>query len=329
MHRVSIRHTLGLAALFSLAAILTSPVAFAADVLVGTGRAAQTHFDVGRAICRQVEKASDGLTCEALGIEGGDAAEPIAVLSEVRNGAIEIGLVPSDWQYHAVQGSGPVAFMDVKFDNLRSLFSLHGELFTLVARRDSGINSLDDLAGRRVNIGNPGSNQRAVMDAVMAAKGWSRDSFQLTEELAETEQSLALCHNRVQAMVLTVAHPYASLAKTMELCDANLVEVSGAAIDKLLADNGYLTVMEVPGGSYEGADKPVKTFGVTVTVISSSDMDEELIYDVTRSLFDNLDDFKRLHPALGDLTPERMMTDGLSAPVHPGAVRYYRERGMM
>jgi TRAP transporter TAXI family solute receptor len=329
MNSRTIPQALSFVLVLAAAAVGAWSGAFAADILIGAGSKAGVHNEVGRAICRQVQKAGEGLTCEAFAIEGRDAAEPIAVLSGVRTGTIEMGLVSSDWQYHAVQGSGPVAFMDVKFDNLRSIFSLHSEPFTLVARRDSGIDALDDLAGKRVNIGRPGSNPRAVMEMVMAAKGWTRDSFQLTDELSDSEQSLALCHNRVQAMVLTAAHPNAALAKTIKLCDAKLVEVTGPEVDKLVQDNGYLAATEVPAGAYDGMDKSVATFGVTVTLVSSTDIDEELIYSVTRSLFDNLDDFKRLHPAFGNLTPERMITDGLSAPAHPGAIRYYLERGMM
>lgn len=327
MEKPTSLRALGVATFVAVAAASTHGLA--ADILIGVGSDAQVHFDVGRAICRQVQRTNQDLTCEGFSIEGGDAAEPIAVLSNVRTGAIEMGLVQSDWHHHAVESSGPLAFMDVKFDNLRSLFALHSEPFTLVARRDSGIKGLDDLAGKRVNIGNPGSGHRAIMETVMKAKGWTRKTFQLADELTESEQSLALCHDRVQAMILTVAHPRATLAKTMELCDARIVEVTGAEIDKLVADSPFLAATEIAGGTYEGQENSVKTFGVTVTVVSSSDIEEDLIYRVTGSLFDNLDSFKRLHPALGALVPERMIKDGLSAPVHPGALRYFRERGMM
>ncbi len=324
-----ISQILGLTVLLAAVSMDTSPGAFAADLLIGVGSGAKVHANVGRAICRQVQQANEEITCETFGIEGRDAAEPLAVLSSIRTGAIEFGLVTSDWQNYAVQGSGPVEFMDVKFDNLRSLFSLQSEAFTLIARRDSGIDSLDDLAGKRVNIGNPGSRQRAIMDMVMKAKGWTRDSFQLVDELNASEQPLALCHNRVQAMVLTVAHPNALLAKTLKLCDAKVVEVTGAEIEKLISDNLSFSNTDVPSGAYEAMGKSVRTFGLTVTAVSSTDIDEDLMYRVTRSLFDDLDGFKRLHPALGKLQADRMMTDGLSAPLHLGAQRYYRERGMM
>ena len=174
-----------------LAVAAFSVGAFAADLIIGTGPTATVHTSVGRAICRLIQKTNPGTTCEVATVEGRHAAEPLAVLTEVRNGAIEIGIVQSDWQYHAFQGTGPVEFTDVSFENLRSLFSLHGELFTVIARRDSGIETLDDLAGKRVNIGNPGSNQRAIMDMVMDAKGWTEGTFQFADELSDADQLLA------------------------------------------------------------------------------------------------------------------------------------------
>lgn len=305
----------------------------AADIVVGSGKNAPVNIGIGRAICRVIRKTDPQATCDVAGIEGRDAADALAVLSAVRNGAIEIGIVQSDWQYHAYQGSGPVEFMDVRFDNLRSLFSLHGELFTVVARRDAGIGSLDDLVGKRVNIGNPGSSQRAIMEMVMRAKGWGRDDFKYVDELSSSEQLLALCHNRVQAVVAVVSHPNEQIAKTLALCDAEIVPVQGAEIDKLVAENRFYASSEVPMGVYTGSgvdsEVLVPTFGVMVTAVTSSDLDDETAYDVVKSVFDDLESLKRLHRALGTLQPGRMTTAGLSAPLHPGAVRYYREHGMI
>ncbi len=301
----------------------------AADLVIGVGNSHRVHYGVARAICRQVQRTAPGTTCEALRMEGRDAAEPIAVLANVRNGAIEVGLVQSDWQHHAVNASGPVKFLDIKFDNLRSLFSLHREPFTVIARRDAGIDGLDDLAGKRVNIGNPGSPQRVIMEMVMKAKGWTRESFQVADELTEAEHALALCHDRVQAVVTTTTHPDPAVAKTIKLCDAKVVAVTGATVDKLLGEHTFLATAEVPGGIYVNSEKPIRTFGITVTAVSSSDIDDETAAAIVKSVFENLGDLKRLHPALGNLLPERMMSDGLSAPLHPGASRYYRARGMM
>ena len=312
-----------------VAVTASSAAARAADLIIGTGTSAKVHTSVGRAICRLIERSNPATSCEVANIDGQDAAEPLAVLSEVRNNAIEIGIVQSDWQYHAFQGTGPVEFMDVSFDNLRSLFSLHGELFTVIVRQDAGIETLDDLVGKRVNIGNPGSSQRAIMDMVMNAKGWSEKSFQFVDELGDAEQILALCHNRVQAIVSIVSHPDERTAKALELCDAKIIAVSGKEIAELVAENRFLAASDVPMGVYSESNVLIPSFGVMVTAVSSADLDDQTAYGVVKSVFDNLTTMKRSHRALGNLLPGRMISAGLSAPLHPGAVRYYREHGMM
>ena len=250
-------------------------------------------------------------------------------LSNVRDGGLDIGVVQSDWQYHAVKGTGPMKFMDGAFQNLRALFSLHAEPFTLVVRRDAGITRLDEIVGRRVNIGNPGSGQRATMEVVMRAMNWSHQDFQLVEELNASEQSFALCNNRVQAMVYTVGHPNASVAKATKLCNATIAKVNGPVIDKLVADNAYYSYTDIPGNLYPGVADPVRTFGVTATVVASSDLAQDTVYRIVQALFENLDAFRKMHPAFNVLQPEKMVRDGISAELHDGAKQYYREKGLL
>lgn len=312
-----------------LAAMLGFPVLAtpgqASELIIGTASRAGVYYQVGRSLCRLLndpgEEHRQG--CEPRVTDGS-----IANLHSLRSGAIDIGVVQSDWQYHAVQGSGP--FRDAGPDPaLRALFSVHGEPFTLVARNDAGIRQLDDLVGKRVNIGNPGSGQRATMEVLMGAKEWNRATFALANELPAGQQSLALCHDRVQAMVYTVGHPNPSVEQAVRLCDARLIEVSDATIDALVDDNPYYAYMDIPGGLYAGNPEPVRTFGVRATVVTSSDLDEDQAYRVVRVLFEHLDTFRALHPAFAALEPETMIRDGLSAPLHPGAERYYRERGWL
>ena len=312
----------------SVAGVGSSDRARAADVIIGAGDESPVHFNVGRALCRAISKSTQAMTCEVERIVGRDAAEPLAVLGNLRDGTIDIGVAPSDWLYHAYNASGPVEFMDVGFENLRTLLLLHGEPFTVVARRDAGIAKLADLAGKRVNIGVPGSDQRVVMQQVMTAMGWSRDTFTLADELTGPEQSLALCHDRIQAMVAIVAHPDAALAKTMALCDAELVEIAGAEIAGLVADKSYFSVTEIPAGTYGNQTAAVKTFGVRVVAVVTEDMPDTTAYDIVDAVFGNFDRFKRLHPALRLLQPRDMKSEGDSAPMHPGAIRKFSEIGM-
>jgi TRAP transporter TAXI family solute receptor len=296
----------------------------AAEITVGTGSTSGVYYQVGKAICRLVNagKSEHGITCKSPSTAGS-----IFNLENVRKGTLQLGVVQSDWQFHALNGTKRFESAGPD-EKLRALFSVHGEPFTVVARRDSGITSFDDMKGMRVNIGNPGSGQRATMEIVMQAKGWDKSVFSLANELPASQQSLALCHDRVQAMVYTVGHPNASVAQAAGLCDALIVEVSGPEIDKLVNENPYYAYTEVPGGVYPGNPDPVVTFGVKATVVTSADLDDETVYRVVKAVFDNIGAFRKMHPAFGDLDPAQMVSDGLSAPLHEGALKYYRDKGL-
>ncbi len=295
------------------------------SLTIGTGSEAGVYFQVGRALCYLAAR-DDSLKstdCKALSTAGS-----IFNLKNLRSGALQIAVAQSDWHYHAVSGSGPFAESGADAE-LRSLFSVHGEPFTVVARRDAGITKLQDLAGKRVNIGNPGSGQRATMEIVMAALGWDRSAFSLADELPADQQSLALCHDRVQAMIYTVGHPNASVGQAAGLCDAIMVEVSGEPIDKLITENPFYAETMIPGGIYAGNPNPVRTFGVKATVVTTASLDEALAYAIVRSVLGDLRRFRKMHPAFGGLDAKRMVADGLSAPLHPGALRFAREAGLL
>ena len=297
----------------------------AAEITIGTGSPAGVYYQVGKAICRLVNAGTEehGISCKSP-----SSAGSIFNLENVRKGNLQLAVAQSDWQFHAFNGTKRFASAGPD-KKLRAMFSVHGEPFTVVARRDAGIVHLEDLKGKRVNIGNPGSGQRATMEIVMQAKGWDKRVFSLANELPASQQSLALCHDRVQAMVYTVGHPNASVAQAAGLCDAVIVEVADAVIDKLVEDNSYYAYTEVPGGIYPGNPDPVVTFGVKATVVTSEDVSNETVYRVAAAVFDNMDKFRKMHSAFGNLDVKNMVKDGLSAPLHDGAMRYYREKGLL
>lgn len=163
----------------------------------------------------------------------------------------------------------------------------------------------------------------------MNAMGWKKSDFSLVSELKSAEQSRALCDNKIDAIVFTVGHPSGSIKEATTTCDTALIPVTGAAIDKLVADNDYYRKAVIPGGMYRGNDENVETFGVGATFVSSSKTPEKTIYQVTRSVFENFDTFRKLHPAFNNLKKEEMLGDGLSAPLHDGAKKYYLEAGLI
>ena len=294
-------------------------------ISIGTGGVTGVYYPAGGAICRLVnrDRAEHGIRC---GVESTGGS--IFNLNALRDGELEFGIVQSDWQYHSFNGTSQ--FEDQgPYEELRAIFSLHPEPFTVVARSDAGISSIEDLEGMRVNIGNPGSGQRATMDVVMEAMGWSTDTFSQATELPPGEQALALCDNNVDAIVYTVGHPSGAIQEATTACDTVLVNVDNDAIRALVDDRDYYRMATIPGGMYRGTDDDITTFGVGATFVSSTDVSDDVAFAVTRAIMEDLDTFRGLHPALDILEAELMVTDGNSAPLHPGAERYYREAGLL
>ena len=302
----------------------TAAVAQERFITIGTGGQTGVYFVVGQSICRLVNRdsAETGLKCTAPSTGGS-----IANINAIKAGDMDMGVAQSDWQYHAYNGTSE--FEGDQFEKERAVFSVHSEPFTVIARDDSGIESFDDLKGKRVNVGNPGSGQLATMEVVLDAKGWSMSDFALASELKPAEQAAALGDNKVDAIVYTVGHPNGSIQEAVSTVDAHLVPVDGEAIDKLVADNPFYAYSTIPGGMYNGTDEDVKTFGVKATFVTSADVPDDVVYEVVKAVFDNFDRFKKLHPAFENLKEEEMISDGLSAPLHPGAEKYYKERGWM
>ena len=236
-----------------------------------------------------------------------------------------MAIVQSDWQYFAVKGLGPFQSAG-PFEGLRALFTLHGEPLTLIARNNAGIASLADLKGKRVNVGAKGSGQRVLADLLIRAEGWSDSDFASLGEIDPNLQFDALCAGQIDALLMPMSHPNGAVEEAAARCGAQLVSLSGPAIDKLLADMPYLAKDDVPGGTYSGNPNDVATFGPRATVLTTTTMPPEVAYQVVKAVFENFDQFRAMHPALRNLTPEEMAGPGNTAPFHEGALRYYRER---
>ena len=313
------------AGLVAAASITFGGAAIAQDqqfISIGTGGVTGVYYPTGGAICRLVnrDRKEHGIRC-AVESTGGSVYN----INTIKAGELEFGVAQSDWQYHAYNGTS--RFADNPFPEIRAMFSVHPEPFTLLVRGDSGITSFEELKGKRVNVGNPGSGQRATMEVVLDALGWSMDDFALASELKPAEQAAALGDNKVDAIVYTVGHPNGSIQEATSTVDAKIVPVTGEAIDALVAENPYYAKAVIPGGMYKGTDEDVETFGVKATFVTSANVPDDVVYTVVQGVFDNFDRFKGLHPAFANLSEEDMVTAGLSAPLHPGAEKYYRERG--
>lgn len=294
-------------------------------VTIGTGGQTGVYYVAGQSICRFLNRgaAEHQIKCNAPASGGG-----VANVNGIRSGEFNFGIMQSDHQYKAMKGEAPFQ-AEGPMEDIRAVFSLQSEVFTILARRDARIAGFDDLKGKRVNIGNPGSGQRDTLDEILRVKGWDKSAFALAAELKPAEQAAALSDNNIDAMTYFVGHPNGAIQEATTTVDAVLVPVTGPDIDKLLAEKSYYTKAEIPGGLYKGNDAATPSIGGKAVLSTSAKTDPEVVYQLVKSVFDNLERFQRLHPAFQGLKAEDMIKVGLSAPLHEGAARYYKERGWL
>lgn len=292
-------------------------------VTIGTGGQTGVYYQVGGAICRLVNRGTKDHDIKCTHTTGGSVAN----INGIRAGDLDLGVAQSDWQFHAYNGTAPDKFPDGKFEELRAVFSVHPEPFTVVARADSGIEKFEDLVGKRVNIGNPGSGARATFEVVMKEMGWTNESFTLAAELKSSEQAAALCDNKVDAIVFTVGHPAGTIKEATTSCDSKLINVNNDTIKSLAEGADFYAMATIPAGLYTGTPDAIETFGVGATFVASSKTSPDVVYQMTKAVFDNFKRFKKMHPAFNNLEEANMIKNNLSAPLHEGALRYYKERG--
>lgn len=309
------------------AAVALAAPAFAAKeqfVTFGTGGQTGVYYVVGQSVCKLVNRDTEktGVKCNAPSTGGS-----VDNINAIASGERQLGLAQSDSQFRAFEGLEE--FKDKKVDKLRAVFSVHPEPYTVVARADANIKSFADLKGKRFNVGNPGSGTRTTSDMLVAAEGWGANPFAVASELKPAEMASALCDNNLDAISYTVGHPSGAIKEAAASCKSHLVNIEGAAVDQLVEKYPYFSKVTIPAGLYDGTPEEIKTFGVYATVVTSADVPEEVIYEITKAVFDNFDRFKKLHPAFENLSEKDMIKNGLSAPLHDGAVRYYKEKGWM
>ena len=300
---------------------------------IGTGGATGVYFQVGSAICKMVAKiqssdhgrkdgAKTAYRCAAPST-GGSTYN----IGQIQQGEFQFGVAQSDWGYHAYNGTKPDKVKP--FKDLRSVFSAHPEPFQIIARKGSGIKDWNSLKGKKVNIGNPGSGQRGTFEVLMEKHKATKGFFGSTSELTSSEQAGALCDGKIDAFGYTVGVPNAGAAQAADGCGAYIVNLTDSVVKDMVKKEPYYAFATIPKGTYKTSDKDVTTFGVMASVLTSAKVSDDMVYSLVKTVFENLEDFKKQHPAFANLDPKKMIKDGLSAPLHPGAIKYYKEKGLM
>ncbi|WP_240796861.1 TAXI family TRAP transporter solute-binding subunit [Terasakiella sp. SH-1] len=294
-------------------------------ITIGTAGVTGVYYPTGGAICRLVNKGrkEHGIRCSVESTDG--SAHNI---TSIRENDLNFGVAQSDVQAAAWLGTHSFEKAG-KYKDLRAVFSVHGEPLQLVVRKDAGIDRFEDVKGKRVNLGNPDSGQRETMMRILGHLGWSKKDFSYVGGLKSAEQSKALCNNQLDAVFFTAGIPNGSVKEATTSCETKLISLTGPWVDGFLKKYPQYSKAVIPARTYRGTDVDIQTFGPKATVVSSTDTDDEVVYQIVRSVMENFTSFKRLHPAFKNVEKSKMIKDGLSAPLHKGALRYYKEAGLI
>lgn len=313
--------------IFLTAIILFSYNSLAATKYINIATAGITgvYYPAGGAICRLVNRGRNehGIRCSVESTGGS-----VANLNAIRSGIVEFGLSQSDWQYHSYKGTGFFADQ-TPFEDLRSVLSLYTETFTIVARDDSGIDGLDDIKGKVINFGPTDSGVYATMEVILKAKNWEKSDFAKITHLTPSDQIKSLCDGDIDAMTYMAGNPNGVLQEVTQYnnsgCKVKIINIDPETIAELIKINPSYVKSYIPGGMYKNNPEDISTFGIKATLVTSSKISEDIVYNLTKAVFDNFDNFKTLHPVFSSMKINESIKDGNHAPLHKGALRYYEE----
>ena len=302
--------------------LASAPAMAAQDILIGGGSVTGVYYQVALQTCKIMNKhRGNDYNCV-----GRPALGSVFNINAVKRGLLDFGVAQSDRNWQATNGKAD--WEGKPMAELRSVFSMHPETVLLMTRKETGIKSVMDLKGKTVNIGNPGSGQRGNAEDILRLHGIDKDKDINAEGLQQGEASRALVDKKVDAFFYTVGNPSAAIEEPANSTDADLVNVNSKAIKDFIADKPYYVMATIPSGTYKGINHDTETYAVKATVVTSEMVSEQLVYDYVKTVFENLEELKGLHAAFKILAPKDMM-GGLTAPLHKGAVKYYKERGLM
>jgi hypothetical protein len=251
-------------------------------------------------------------------------------LTNLRGGSLDIGLIDSRMLYDAINKTGNFEFLDISYENLRVLVPLYYTPITLVVRSDAGINSSEDLKGKRINAGAPLSMEHLAMDTIMKTKNWSNKDFSLVQELSasQSQDTMAFCHGTVQAMLHIGVHPDSSLQQLFKLCEARLVNMDDKDIEKLVNDHPAFSKIKIAADTYPSHPQSTTTFGTTGMLVGSEDLDEQTVFKIMDAIYSNPKRLKSAHPALSLFAVDAARKNDAGAQPHSGAAKYFSEHGM-
>ncbi|WDM84867.1 TAXI family TRAP transporter solute-binding subunit [Ehrlichia sp. JZT12] len=293
-------------------------------ILIGTGSMTGVYYPIGGSICRFIasdygKDINNKVICSISSTTGS-----VYNLNSIRYSNMDISIVQSDLEYYAYNGLGFYEKMP-PMENLRLLSSLHREYLTFVVRKNSNISVIDDIKGKRVNIGSPGTGVRVAMLKLLKEKGWSKKDFSVMAELKSSEQAQALCDNKIDVMVDVIGHPNALIQEASATCAITFIPLDDKLINDLHMKYPYYQ-KDIINGSLYNSSSDIRTVSVKASLVTTTDLSDDLAYKVVKSLVTHLHELRGITGALKTLTVKDMVRSDV-LPLHNGAKRYYKEIG--
>ena len=298
---------------------ITPLSASAYDILLGTGNVESFSYFSGRMLCRNINRQLKDVNCK---VQAAD--DEIDSLSNLQNGSLDLAIINSTILDAAVNKTGLFQFLDINYENLTILTPLYDRPIGVLVRSNAGISSLNDLIGKRINGGAPGSIERRAMELIMEAKGWPVEVFERFEELPTSlsQDTMAFCQGTVQMMISIGVHPALSTQRLIDNCKAVFLDIDDQAIDKLIASRPSFWKTVISAASYS---KPARTFGTRAILVASNVIDKETGYDITKALYDNKARLQSSHPALSLYSIEEAAKGIKGLHLHEGAEQFFSQ----
>jgi len=292
-------------------------------ITIGTGGVTGTYYPTGSAVCKLFNqyKSQTKIRCSVESTGGS-----VYNVSAVQNRELDFAIAQSDVLYQAVNGTS--SFKNKPLKKLKSIMAIYPELLTLVTRRDANINTLKDVKNKRINLGNPGSGNESTALALFKENRIKKSDLKLAAVYEATEMPDALKNNKIDGYFYMVGHPTANVKDAANSVDIKIVPLTGIKINNLIKKYPYFAKANIPANMYVGNSKNIPTFGVKAVLFTSSDVSEKKVYTIVKAVLENFEAFKKLHPVYSNISKKSLL-DGLSAPLHEGAKRYYKEAGLL